>query len=292
MISVPQAFFDNPQIDVVLRRGRNCILRKETSAVNENNDRYLAAHAVTAVHSGELLVDSQEGGRFRVASSQMILLPRGMYAVTDIIPADRPFSATVFFFDDELLESFLESRMEQITASALPSMPCGVFEFTPVYQQFLDGLMNLRDSYRHREITNLKLLEFLHLVGGSQEADTFLSHLSALRNRQQKSVQAFMEEHYDKPLGIEDYAYLTGRSISTFHRDFKRQFGMAPKSWLVGKRLQRAHDRLLEQPGISVTQLAFESGYDNVSYFIKAFQKQFHISPKQLQIKFRNHSTV
>ena len=38
-----------------------------------------------------------------------------------------------------------------------------------------------------------------------------------------------MERNFDKPLTIEDYAYLTGRSESTFRREFKIKYGVYPQ---------------------------------------------------------------
>ena len=45
-----------------------------------------------------------------------------------------------------------------------------------------------------------------------------------------------MEKNFDKPLKIEDYAYLTGRSLSTFRRDFKSYFEITPQKWNPGKK--------------------------------------------------------
>lgn len=97
-----------------------------------------------------------------------------------------------------------------------------------------------------------------------------------------------MEENFDKPLDIEDYAYLTGRSISTFRRDFKSKYTISPKKWLIEKRLEKA-SLLLKGKNDSVTSIALQVGYENTSHFIKAFQKEFNISPKQFQIGHRKN---
>jgi len=292
MITVPQAFFDSPHIDVLFRKGQNCVIEKVASEVNPNNERYLASHAITIVHQGQLLVQTPDGEKFTLQRGQMILIPRGIYMISDIIPEPDPFQATVFFFEEELVDEFLEQRVGPEGMTEGRPGTCSVFPFHGVYKLYLENLKALRLAYGHREATRIKLLEFLHLVAGSEEGETFIQLLAGLRHRRKQSVKSFMEQNFSLPLKIEDYAYLTGRSISSFHRDFKRQFGVGPKSWLVERRLTRAHDRLRESQGLSVTQLAYESGYDNVSYFIKAFQRQYGISPKQLQIQQREKATV
>jgi AraC-like DNA-binding protein len=100
-----------------------------------------------------------------------------------------------------------------------------------------------------------------------------------------------MLANFGKPLNIEDYAYLTGRSVSTFNRDFKRLFTISPKQWLMEQRLEKAKS-LLAINNTSVSDVAFESGYENISHFIKAFHKKFDISPKQYLIQKRNEVLV
>ena len=100
-----------------------------------------------------------------------------------------------------------------------------------------------------------------------------------------------MESHFDKPLNVEDYAYLTGRSLSAFQRDFKDQYQLPPKQWLIQKRLEKAHQLLATQDH-SVTDVAYEVGYENISHFIKAFKKKYLLSPKQFLIQERKAITL
>lgn len=100
-----------------------------------------------------------------------------------------------------------------------------------------------------------------------------------------------MLANYSKPLSIEDYAYLSGRSLSTFRRDFVNQFGVSPKQWLIEKRLDRAHE-LLSANHTSVSHVALEVGYENISHFIKAFHKRYAISPKQFLMQRRKAELV
>lgn len=38
---------------------------------------------------------------------------------------------------------------------------------------------------------------------------------------------------------IEQFGHLTGRSLTTFKRDFKNRFDATPKKWIIQKRLER-----------------------------------------------------
>ncbi len=48
-------------------------------------------------------------------------------------------------------------------------------------------------------------------------------------------------------LSLEKFSYLTGRSLTTFKRDFKKSFTMTPQRWLTHKRLELAYYQLTEK---------------------------------------------
>jgi AraC-like DNA-binding protein len=90
-----------------------------------------------------------------------------------------------------------------------------------------------------------------------------------------------MLEHYDKNMTIADFASLSGRSLSTFNREFKEKYHSTPKQWLIEKKMNRAFELL--QEGKNVTESAFEVGYLNVSNFIKAYKSVYGETPKVMQ---------
>ena len=94
-------------------------------------------------------------------------------------------------------------------------------------------------------------------------------------------LREFMQAHFDKPLGLRDYALLTGRSERSFRRDFKTRFGESPKRWLVNCRLERAQ-QLLRKQGSSVSTVAAQVGYTSSSHFIEVYKRRYGITPGQL----------
>ena len=57
----------------------------------------------------------------------------------------------------------------------------------------------------------------------------------------------FMEKNYMFNLSLEKFGYLTGRSLTTFKKDFEKVFQSTPGKWLTHKRLQLAHYQILEK---------------------------------------------
>ncbi len=280
---VPQVFYKHPKIEKVLVDGLSCVILKSIQQADLQNERYLAAHALTLVLNGALQVEDLDGDITMVNKNQMILLPKGLYMISDIIPKNESFEAIVFFFDEEITDEFLinfeETQPEKITTSLC-------IKYDQNLRLFVDALLALYRGKHQNQFTKPKLLEFLHLISLSDHGQEFINRLQALKNRERKNIKVFMTDNFAKPLDIEDYAYLTGRSISTFRRDFKSKFGISPKKWLIEKRLEKAAT-LLKEKSDSITNIALQVGYENTSHFIKAFQKKFNTSPKQFQIKFR-----
>ncbi|MDY8134767.1 AraC family transcriptional regulator [Aquimarina sp. 2201CG5-10] len=285
---VPQAFYKHPNIEKIFVDGLSCVILKRTQSADLQNERYLGAHALTLVLNGALRVESSEGSLTTAQKNQMLFLPKGLYMISDVIPKNESFDAVVFFFDQEIIDEFL-INFEDTSLQEIKGV------LTILYNQnlrlFVDSLLTLYKGKHQNQFTKPKLLELLHLISISEEGQTFIHHLKALKSRERKNIKRFMSDNYHKPLDIEDYAYLTGRSISTFRRDFKSKFGISPKKWLIQKRLEKAAHLLIKKND-SVTDISTQVGYENTSHFIKAFHKKFNTSPKQYQIKYRKKTLI
>lgn len=286
MITVPQAFFQSENIEVLFRSGNNAYLKKSAAANNPDNDRYVAAHALTVVEEGDLLLRIPDGPTVKVAAGSMVLIPKGIYMISDIIPASGAFEAKVCFFTPELVAAFVK----EVGIGKVESLPGPTIISSK--NKNLDSYFHAITK-AHKEMPSpyveWKLKELLLLLMNIQEDLREL--IGSLNNVHKEGIQPFMERNFDKPLKLDDYAALTGRSVASFHRDFKRQFGIAPKTWLTQRRMNLAKYRL-ENEDISVQELAFSNGYDSVSHFIKSFQRHFGISPKQLQLEVKGRLKV
>lgn len=267
--------------------GQCCIIHKETRVQDLDNQRLLSAHVLTIVKRGGLVVHTDEGIPNKVLKGQMVLLPKGLYAITDLIPENDVFEAVAFFFDDDLIEQYLQNKKFdeiEVHSERKPS----VFTTSASLNIFVDQLLSLYGGVKaDPALVRVKLLEALYLIDSKDPQGQFTAKVHELMSRPQKQLKRFMQDHFDKPLDVEDYAALTGRSISTFRREFHRQFGAAPKQWLIQQRMEKAR-AMLEQGDMSVSLVAEQAGYLDLPHFIKSFQKHFALSPKQYALSKRN----
>ena len=281
MVIIPQRLFDDPRVQVIMQDGHTCILKKTITDPLVNREGYISNHVVSIVLQGRQQIKTYEEEVIEVTGPAILFIPRGLYYVSDLLPHHASFTALLFYFNDQAIQSFLAeakvSTFERHDAPSYLKIP-----FTNQIQHFTDALMKMYGSKKKtpKPILHLKILELLHLLNQSDESKNFANFLFRLTLPERRNIKTFMEKNYDKPLKIEDYAYLTGRSASSFRRDFKAQFKIAPQQWIKDKRLEKAVT-LFNDAEISVTNAAFEVGYENVSYFIKAFKQKMGISPKQ-----------
>ncbi|MDD7176909.1 MAG: AraC family transcriptional regulator [Lachnospiraceae bacterium] len=103
--------------------------------------------------------------------------------------------------------------------------------------------------------------------------------LSAGKNIEKlKSVIKYVELNYASPMTIAEMADLAGFSESHFMKYFKNTMGVTFTSYLNSYRLTMA-GRLLLQSDDTILSIATEVGFDNLSYFNRAFKKQFGMTP-------------
>ncbi|MEM9819999.1 MAG: AraC family transcriptional regulator [Bacteroidota bacterium] len=292
MILIPQILFDNPQVNVIFRDGNVCILQKELVAPVIKKEGYISNHVVSILMEGEQRIRTYEGELIKVEAGEVLFIPRGMYQITDLLPQGGHYRSLLFYFDDAVIQQFLSnSKVREVSRDDVPTF----LRFGPVpsIHYFAHSFLEIYQPQKskNKQLLHLKILELLHLLNDLASQQKFANFLFQLTLPKKRNIKVFMEQNFAKPLKIEDYAYLTGRSISTFRRDFKAYYEITPQKWLKEKRLDKALSILAERQ-ISVTELAYEVGYENISYFIKAFKLKVGLSPKQYILAQRRNNLL
>ena len=290
MILIPQRLFGNKEVKTILRDGNVCILEKELSKSLQNREGYISNHVISILLAGQQQIKTYEEKLVTVNAGDILFIPRGLYHITDLVPKEGRFHSLLFYFNDDLIQEFLSTvEIKEINKKPVPEfLKLGTAPAISMFAQSLIQLYQVQ-GLRDKNFLNLKILELLHLINVVVTEKKFTEFLFQLTLPKKRNIKTFIENNFDKPLNINDYAYLTGRSVSTFRREFKEQFQTTPKKWLKVKRIEKAI-QLIESKPMTVTDLAYEVGYENISYFIKAFKLKTGLSPKQFMLtKHRNN---
>lgn len=95
-----------------------------------------------------------------------------------------------------------------------------------------------------------------------------------------KNVLFFIRNNYDSPITLSDMAEAAGMSPKYFCYFFKDMTAKSPIEYLTGYRIEKASRKLLNSD-LSVTDIAFSCGFNDLSYFIKTFKAIKGITPNR-----------
>src|SRR5271166_6601890 len=102
---------------------------------------------------------------------------------------------------------------------------------------------------------------------------------------------AWVQEHLDEPVTVEDLAARSAMSPRTFARRFLAATGTTPYQWLLGQRVQLAQ-RLLEVSDLSIETVAERSGFCTAGNLRKHFSRIVHTSPQAYRHTFKDRGTA
>ena len=180
-------------------------------------------------------------------------------------------------------QTLLDYSRQFNMASIIPARGPGILNLpaTPLLKSFFNSLTPYKDdgNKRFRQISRIKVLEAVSILLDLDPA--FENILFDFSEVGKLDIESFMLNNFRYNLSLEDFARLTGRSVSTFKRDFDRVFGITPYEWLKNRRLEEAYfliDREKRSPG----DASFLAGFINYSHLSRLFKAQYKKSPSEV----------
>lgn len=99
-----------------------------------------------------------------------------------------------------------------------------------------------------------------------------------------KKVLSYIRSNYDKPITLEDMSRVAGMSPKYFCAFFKKMTLKTPTEYLKAYRIEKASRKLLNSD-MSVTDIAYSSGFNDLSYFIKTFKELKGTTPAKFRME-------
>ncbi len=96
-----------------------------------------------------------------------------------------------------------------------------------------------------------------------------------------EDIISYIEINLDQPLSLESIASKFSMSISNLQRRFKQSYNLTINGYIRHRRLDIARQHL-ERGLVSITEAAYEAGYQHPSNFTSAFKKAFGVPPHAL----------
>lgn len=124
------------------------------------------------------------------------------------------------------------------------------------------------------------------LVADAQRLSPILPGRRNHRDESILALQDWIEANHAEPLGLERMAAQAGLALRTLKRRFGAATGLSPIRYLQQVRVDRAKKLLLATP-LSIREIAYEVGYENVSFFVRLFRKEAGDTPSHLRGRVR-----
>ncbi|PMG45987.1 AraC family transcriptional regulator [Vibrio lentus] len=171
--------------------------------------------------------------------------------------------ATPTNFQDKLVVETLTQQLLAQTLSQMPIQCC---------QQCTSEDANLGSSNTSSNSTlkSLDLNESIDEVTTSKGFDAKI-----------EDIISYIEINLDQPLSLESIASKFSMSISNLQRRFKQSYNLTINGYIRQRRLDIARQHL-ERGLVSITEAAYEAGYQHPSNFTSAFKKAFGVPPHAL----------
>jgi AraC family transcriptional regulator, exoenzyme S synthesis regulatory protein ExsA len=236
-------------------------------------------HMLVWFISGETkIIQADQSYLFK--AGDIFLIPRNQLATIINYPKDGlPHKSVVMHLSIDRLREFYASL--NIKPKASPIQKILSFGKHPLLESCLASLIPYFDVQEKfpENIASLKITEAISILRTiNKDIDSVLANFE---EPYKIELAGFMEKNFMFNMPLEKFGYLTGRSLTTFKRDFHKLYNITPQRWLTQKRLELAHYQLTEKNRKPV-EVYLETGFENLSHFSYAFKKQFGLTPTEL----------
>lgn len=242
-----------------------------------SREMVIKEHTLLRIISGEMKMIQSENTYFFHAGDT-ILFPRNELAMITKLPLNgEPYKAVSVSFPQEVLRKYyVAHNITPLQQKAPPRIR--VLDQHPLLESLFGSMLPYFTMSEElpADIVAVKVEEAISILRSiDRSVDVILSHFE---EPGKIDLADFMEKNFMFNMPMEKFGYLTGRSLSTFKRDFKKKFNTTPQKWLTQKRLELAHHQIFEQKR-KPSDVYFEAGFENLSHFSFAFKKQFGYNP-------------
>lgn len=173
--------------------------------------------------------------------------------------------------DDKLIEP-LNSGHLMISPEIKDTVKEQCEQLAGVYAAEIDKSESKITSQIRKKIVLLQFIHELWKKGFIVENDT------TGRNTVEKEMVSYIQQNYTGKILLREFGEQFHLSEKYISRYFKEHFHITLSQYVTYLRLEHAK-QMLQETDISVTEVAMQSGYQNISYFIRSFKKTYGVSP-------------
>jgi AraC-like DNA-binding protein len=253
-------------------------LTKLCIATNNHKHRsFISNNLLNIVYKGKKIIHSIDG-TIEVKTGEAFFITRGEYMMSEVI-GKEDYESLAIFFDHDKARSILSQLPFKLHNTSKNSQNIFKFELNSDIQNTIDTLQNYLQTKPKfaDELITLKLKELIFLILSTPLKENFINFCQNL-TKDKNDLKSFMENHFEKDLTLEEFARLSGRSLSGFKSEFKSLFNETPMRWILNKKLEKGKF-LIQELGYNVGDAAITAGFKTHAHFSRLYKKQYNTTP-------------
>jgi AraC-like DNA-binding protein len=223
------------------------------------------------------------GGSYDIQKDSCVFVRKGGFILEQFM--NSGFCVILFFIPDDFISDTLQTRSKPLVKYEQHFEPLMLLESNETLKGFF---LSMSSYFAETQDPDPSLLELkfkelvLNIADNPVNKDLLSYFCSLLHEPQSILLKRVMEDNFCYNLKLDVYAELSNRSLSAFKRDFEKFFHNTPGKWLLEKRLHHAL-HLMNNQQKSVSEAAFESGFQSPSHFSRAFKIRFGKGPSAMK---------
>lgn len=196
-------------------------------------------------------------------------------------------SIVIHFNYDFLGEKFLDIPESVNIRNLLERSKRGIQFGSEISADIKDKMIGLTNQQGMSRL--IGLIQILEELGHTRDVNYLTTDAIQLRNEVDsnriKKVLEFVSENFQNDIMLEDVAQLANMSESAFSRYFKKRTRKTFSTFLTEIRIEHAC-KLLQNDKMSVSEISFDSGFNNLSNFNRQFKTIKKIPPLTYRMKY------
>lgn len=241
---------------------------------------YERKYKVIKVLSGKAVI-SNSTERIVIGRDRYAFVGPGCFSKIEMVPAaNAPFSIVCLNFDDRIINDYAKHNSVQSCKEPV-SYNLRMLDNS----EWIDALFGSLSLYiaggelPDDFLVKVKLIECLHII--NRKYPEVMAGMLGRGKLRKISLQTFMNDNYMYNAPLVRFAELSGRSLSSFRRDFMATFKTTPNRWIMEKRLSVAYD-MLKNGGKRSSEIYWEVGFETLAHFSRKFKERYGVPPTRI----------
>lgn len=242
---------------------------------------------VSSMMRGKKVMTLQGTTVFNFMPGESVILPDGVSMKVEFPEADmrHPVQCATLSLDWDMVNKNLAFLNENYPNSQPP------FEWKLNFSQYhflnnkelaasMNKLINIsmENDVAKDALADLSLkLLLLRII---QTQNLAVIHDTTLNNHRFTPAIQYIKDHLTGKISIDVLARESCMSRSAFFTAFKEQFGISPLEFVLRERIRFAKKAMADL-SLSITDICYLSGFNNLNYFIRLFKRQEGITPRE-----------